>query len=113
VLPRFTSSLIICAALLAACGGGSDTSNPAAACNSLASVYCSKAQSCGANVSPTCAENAQNVLDCAHFSCPAGTTFDSGAAKECIDSVNGWSCIEDASAVVNGTLPDACHRVCH
>ena len=113
MLSRFTSSLIFCAALLAACGGGSDTSNPTSACNSLASVYCNKAQACGANVSSSCASNAQNVLDCAHFACPAGTSFDSKAASQCIDAINGWSCNEDASAIVNGTLPDACHTVCH
>jgi hypothetical protein len=113
MLPRFSRSLVFCAALLAACGGGADTSNPTAACNSLASTYCDKAKSCGANVASTCASNAQQVLGCASFSCPAGTTFDSAAAKQCIDGINGWSCNEDASAIVNGTLPDACHTVCH
>jgi len=114
VLPRFTCSLVFGAVLLVACGGsGSDTSNPTAACNALATSYCNKAQSCGVNVASTCASNAQNVMDCAHVACPAGTTFDSGAASQCIDAINAWSCNEDASAIVNGTLPDACHAVCH
>jgi len=114
VLSRFTCSLVF-GALIVACGGagaGADTSNPTAACNALASAYCNKAQACGVNVSPSCASNAQNAMDCAHVVCPAGTTFDSGAASQCIEAINGWSCNEDASAIVNGTLPTACHSVC-
>lgn len=111
MLHRLTCSLVLSAALLAACGG-TDTSSPTAACNALASAYCNKAQACGVNVSSSCASNAQNAMGCAHVVCPAGTTFDSGAASQCVEGVNNWSCNEDASAIVNGTLPSACHNVC-
>ena len=107
MLPRFTCSLVFSVALFAACGGP-DTSNPGAACNSLASSFCNKAQSCGSSVTSSCASQVQNALDCAHVVCPAGTTFDSSTASQCIDAVNGLSCGDAA----NGTLPSACHSVC-
>jgi hypothetical protein len=114
---RFRCSLGFIAALLAACGGGgggADTSNPTAACNSYASAVCNKAQACGANgVTAQCGTQLQTALDCAHLTCPAGSTFDSGAASQCIDAINGLSCTEAANDFANGPLPAACNRVCH
>jgi hypothetical protein len=113
VISRFTCSLVVGAALFVACGGP-DTSNPAAACNALASAICSKAQSCGATgVTSSCTSQLQNALQCAQVACPAGTTFDSGRASQCIDAINKLSCNDAANVGANGTLPDPCNSVCH
>ena len=115
MLRRFTYSLGLIAGLVAACGGGggADTSNPAAACNSYASAFCGKAQACAApGVTGSCTTELQNALDCGHFACPAGRTFDSGAASQCIDAINGLSCTDAANSLGNGTLPAVCSRIC-
>ena len=114
VLRRFASSLVVIAALVAACGGsGADTSNPAAACNSFASAFCNKAQSCGApGASGSCATELQNAMGCAQVTCPVGTRFASGAASDCIDAVNKLSCTDAANELGNGALPAACNTVC-
>jgi hypothetical protein len=112
VLRRFASSLVVTAALVAACGG-SDTSTPSAACNSFASAYCNKAQACGApGAGGSCAPELQNAMGCAQLTCPAGTKFDSGAASDCIDAVNKLSCTDAANELGNGQLPGACNNIC-
>lgn len=114
MLRRTTFSLIVTVALLAACGGGgADTSSPAAACNSFASAFCNKAQSCGApGAGGSCTTQLENAMGCAQLSCPAGTKYDSGAASECIDAVNKLSCTDAANELGNGVLPAACNNVC-
>ena len=115
MLRRFASSLVVTAALVAACGGsgGSDTSTPSAACNSFASAFCSKAQSCGApGASGSCVSELQNAMGCAQLTCPAGTKFDSVAASDCIDAVNKLSCTDAANELGNGALPSACNNIC-
>ena len=113
MLRRFAYSLGVTAVLVTACGGGADTSNPTAACNAYASAFCNKAQACGVpGANGSCAGQLQTALDCPHFACPAGTTFDSGAAKECVDGINGLSCTDAANAAQNGQLGAACSRIC-
>ena len=114
MLRRFASSLVVIAALVAACGGsGTDTSNPAAACNSFASAFCNKAQSCGApGYSGSCTSELQNSMGCAQVTCPAGTKFDSGAASDCIDALNKLSCTDAANELGAGQLPGVCNTIC-
>jgi len=113
MLRRFTVSLGLTAVLVAACGGGADTSNPAAACNAYASAFCNKAQACGApGASSSCSSQLQNALDCPHFACPAGGTFNSGAASQCIDAINGLSCTDAANGLANDSAPAVCAHIC-
>jgi hypothetical protein len=113
MLRRFTVSLGLTAVLVAACGGA-DTSNPAALCTSYANAFCNKAKACGApGVNSSCSSDIQTQLDCSHFSCPTGTTFDSGAAGQCIDQINGLSCTDAIDVVANSSLPSVCSRICH
>ncbi|HZJ53973.1 MAG TPA: hypothetical protein VFD38_07520 [Myxococcaceae bacterium] len=113
MLRRFTVSLGLAAVLVAACGGGADTSNPAGFCNAYASAFCNKAQACGApGATSSCASQLQNTLDCPHFACPAGGTFDSEAAGQCIDALNGLSCTDAANGFPNGSPAAVCARIC-
>ena len=83
MLRRFAVSRGLTTVLVVGCGGA-DTSNPAGFCSAYSSAFCSKAQACGApGVTPSCSSDLQNVLDCAHFACPAGGTFNSAAASQC------------------------------
>jgi len=113
MLRRFTVSLGLTAVLAAACGGA-DTSNPVAFCNAYAPAFCNKAKACGAQGDvEACANQIRNDSDCAHFACAAGLTFDSEAARQCIDGINGLS---GTDTTVNGApnvpgIP-ACARVC-
>ena len=114
MLRRFTVSVGLTAVLVAACGGHADTSTPAAACSAYASSFCDKAKACGVEgVTPSCSSDMQTALDCPHFTCPTGTTFDSGAAGQCIDAINGLSCTDAANVVANDSLPAVCARICH
>jgi len=114
MLRRYMVSLGLTAMMVAACGGGADTSNPAALCTSYANAFCNKAKACGApGVTDSCSSDIQTQLDCAHFSCPTGTTFDSGAAGQCIDAINGLSCPDAQNLVENSSLPSVCSRICH
>ncbi|HZW88412.1 MAG TPA: hypothetical protein VFF12_04980 [Myxococcaceae bacterium] len=100
--------------ILASACGGSDTSNPVAACNSFASAVCNKASSCQVQgITSACAGNLQNALDCAHAGCSSGQSFDSGAAGNCINDINGLSCTDAGNDLSNGTLPSSCNNVCH
>jgi len=113
MLRRFTVSLGLTAVLVAACGKGADTSTPAAACTAYSSAFCDKAKACGAaGVTPSCSTDLQTALDCPHFTCPAGTTFDSGAASQCIDAINGLSCTDAANGLANDSAPAVCARIC-
>ena len=113
MLRRFACSLVLSTALFAACSGP-DTSNPVAACNSFASAVCNKAHSCGATADASaCGAQLQNALNCAHMACPAGSTFDSNAASQCIDALNGLSCGDAQNQLANNTLPNACNTICH
>ena len=113
MLRRFTVSLGLTAVLVAACGKGADTSTPAAACTAYSSAFCDKAKACGAaGVTPSCSTDLQAALDCPHFACPTGTTFDSGAASQCVDAINGLSCTDAANGLANDSLPAVCARIC-
>ena len=97
--------------LLSACGG-SDTSNPVAACNSFASALCSKATSCNVSgVTSACATNVSAALNCAQAACTSGT-FNSSAANQCISAINALSCTDATNDFNNGTVPSACNSVC-
>ena len=111
MLRRFTVSLGLTAVLVGC--GGTDTSNPAAFCTAYSSAFCNKAQACGApGATPSCSSQLQNVLDCPHFTCPAGRTFDSGAASQCIDAINGLSCTDAANGLGLDSAPAVCARIC-
>jgi len=47
------------------------------------------------------------------MACPAGSTFDSNAAGQCIDALNGLSCGDAQNELANNTLPNACNAICH
>jgi hypothetical protein len=113
MLRRFTVSLGLTAVLVAACGGGADTSNPVAFCNAYAPAFCNKAQACGAQGDASaCANQIRNDVDCPHFACAAGRTFDSEAASQCIDAINGMSCADVPNGVPNVPTIAVCARVC-
>ena len=113
MLRRFTMSLGLIAVLAAACGGA-DTSNPVAFCNAYAPAFCNKAKACGAQGDvEACANQIRNDSDCAHFACAAGLTFDSEAARQCIDGINGLSCTDTTvSGAPNVPGIPACGRIC-
>jgi hypothetical protein len=112
MLRRFAVSLGLTTVLVVGCGGA-DTSNPAGFCSAYSSAFCSKAQACGApGVTPSCSSDLQNVLDCAHFACPAGGTFNSAAASQCIDAINGLSCTDAANGLGNNSAPAVCAQIC-
>ena len=97
--------------VLPACGS-SDTSNPVAACNSFAAAICSKASSCGLpGVASACTGNLETALNCSQAACTSGN-FNSGAASQCIDAINGLSCTDAGNDLSNETLPSACNSVC-
>jgi len=108
-------SLVVAASfslLLSACG--SDTSNPVAACNSFASAICNKASSCNVSgITSACASNLEAAIDCPHAACSSGQSFDSGAASNCINAINGLSCTDAGDALESGSLPSVCDSVCH
>ena len=113
MLRRFTVSLGLTAVLVAACGGGADTSTPAAFCSAYSSSICNKAQACGVpGATPSCASLLENEIDCPHFACPAGGTFNSEAASQCIDALNGLNCADAASGFPNGSPAAVCARIC-
>jgi hypothetical protein len=79
---------------IAGCGS-SDTSNPVAACQSLANAACNKLNSCGSlgNVTVSeCITAAETEASCSTASCPAGETFNSSGAATCVNDVNNASC---------------------
>jgi hypothetical protein len=109
---RFTVSLGLTAVLVMGCGG-SDTSTPAAFCSSYSTSICNKAHACGnPGATPSCASELQNYIDCPHFACPEGRTFDSGAASQCIDAINGISCADAANGLGPDSAPAVCARIC-
>ena len=111
MLRRFTVSLGLTAVLVVGCGGV-DTSNPAAFCSGYSSAFCNKAQACGApGASSSCSSQLQDVLDCPHFACPAGT-FDSAAASQCIEAINGLRCADAANGLASDSAPAVCARIC-
>lgn len=118
MLRRFTASVGLAAVLVVGCGGGGggdkpDTSTPAATCTAYSSAFCNKAHACGAaGYTPACSTQVQTALDCPHFACAAGRTFDSAAASQCIDAINALSCTDAANGLLNGVTPDVCGRVC-
>ncbi|MGZ6161825.1 MAG: hypothetical protein ACXWLS_00730 [Myxococcaceae bacterium] len=97
--------------LWSACGG-SDTSNPVAACNSFAAALCNKATSCNVpGVTSACASNVSVALNCAQAACSSGK-FNSGAASSCISAINGLTCTEATNDFNNQTVPSVCNSVC-
>jgi hypothetical protein len=109
---RFAVSLGLTAVLVVGCGGA-DTSNPPAFCSSYSTAFCNKAKACGApGVTPSCSSDLQNVIDCPHFACADGRTFDSAAASQCIDAINGVSCTDAANGLGPDSAPAVCARVC-
>jgi len=112
VLPRIQCALVVAAVLVTACGGP-DVSSFSAACSSFASTVCKKAQACGAtNDTSSCTSQLQDRLGCARAVCPAGSTYDSKAASDCINGIDSLSCDDAATALANNTLPSACNSVC-
>jgi hypothetical protein len=112
VLRRFAVSLGLTAALVAGCGGP-DTSNPAAFCTAYSSAFCAKAQACGApGVTPSCSTDLQNTIGCPQFTCAQGRTFDSAAARQCIDALNGLSCTDAAKGLGADSPVAVCAQVC-
>jgi hypothetical protein len=41
--------------------------------------------------------------------CPAGTTFNPGAAGQCVDGYRNESCAD----LLNGVIPGSCNQNCH
>ena len=112
MLRPIACSLVLGAALVAC--SGPDTSNPVSACNSFASAVCNKAHSCGATTDASaCDTQLQNSLSCAQTACPAGSTFDSNAASQCIEALNALSCGDAQAELASNTLPSACSTICH
>ena len=112
MLRRFAVSLGLTAVLVVGCGGP-DTSNPAAFCSAYSTSFCNKAAACGVpGVTPSCSTDLQNTIDCPHFACPQGKTFNSGAAKQCIEAIDGVTCAEAAAGLGPDSGPAVCAQIC-
>ncbi len=91
--------------------GGSDTSNPVAACDSFVTAACNRASACmdlGTTSVSQCITNGEANVGCATAVCPAGTTFNSSAASQCVNDVNAESCTD----IGNGVTPASCSTGC-
>jgi hypothetical protein len=94
---------------LAGCGGA-DTSNPVAACNSGITAACNKASSCnllGTTTVDECITAGEAAVGCSGAACPAGTTFSSSVANQCISDINNESCTNAGEE----ELPASCNNI--
>lgn len=112
-LPVVCCTFLIAAAL-SGCGGA-NTSDPISACKSTVSAVCDRSfqcfpeskqvygslENCNAGVS---AHSCTTALT----SCPAGLTFDPGAASRCVEDYRNVSC----SDLLNGVIPASCNQTC-
>jgi len=83
-----------------------------AACNSLVTAVCNREAACNnLNGTPVaaCITAAETNLNCSSASCPAGTTFSSSAANQCVSDVNNESCTD----IQNEDTPASCSTTCH
>ena len=87
--------------------GGSDTSNPMAACDSFARAVCNRTSSCnllGTTSVSQCVTALEAAASCSTASCSTGTTFSSTLASQCISDVNAESC----QNIMNAVVPTSC-----
>jgi hypothetical protein len=106
---RFAFAFVSLSLLVGACSGN-DTSSPAAACNSLANTLCNKLSSCnllGSTTVAACISGAEAAASCATLTCPAGKSFNSGAASQCLSDLGNESCTD----VGNQVLPTSCQAI--
>ena len=103
------------AALLSGCGGP-NTSDPISACKSTVSAVCDRSFQCFPTEGPQVygslgdcnARVSAHSCTTALSSCPAGLTFDPGAASKCVEDYRNVSC----SDLANGIVPASCNQTC-
>ena len=112
-LPVVGCAFLIAAALFGC--GGPNTSDPISACKSTVSAVCDRSFQCfpGSQQVYGSLEGCNTTLSAysctaALTSCPAGRTFDPGAASKCVEDYGKASC----SDLLNGVIPASCNQTC-
>ncbi len=110
----FVGCSFLVAAALSGCGGP-NTSDPLSACKSTVGALCDRSFQCypkesqqvyGSMSDCNAKLSALSCSTAALTTCPAGTSFNSGAASTCVEDYRNESC----SDLLNGATPGSCNQ---
>jgi hypothetical protein len=104
---------VVTAAALSACGSSTD---PVSACKTVIEIFCNKDFQCYPNESQILYGSLSNCVStrqaasctAAQANCPAGTSFNSSKADQCVEGYRNWSCTD----LLNGNIPAVCNETC-
>jgi len=95
MLKKFGFAVASSAALMIMCGSSSPTDD----CDNYVSVYCNKYFQCAATAAAllygnesACETKVRANVNCATWSCAAGTTYDGSQIESCISAYNNLDC---------------------